>query len=112
MGWLFFTYHTLTMNQIDAFEQKGIPCNVDPDSRDSQELRKLGLIRVQGVIPVSLNNRIKAEARRSNRKADAVVGDYIQMGAQDMQQAEIREEESRLRERFGDNWMDVFQQVR
>lgn len=69
------------------------------------------MIRVQGIIEIALNERIKAAARRQGRNADLLVGRFITNGAKDLDKAEIQEEVARLRERFGDEWASILQQA-
>lgn len=78
-------------------------------SRDTATLREQGMIRVQGIIPTALNERIKAAARRQNLHADQLVGKFIVNSAIDLEKVEAQEEVARLRERFGDDWLNVLQ---
>lgn len=80
-------------------------------SKDTATLREQGMIRVQGIIPTALNERIKTAARRQGMHADQLVGKFIISGAADLEKVEAQEEVARLRERFGDDWLNVLQGV-
>lgn len=86
---------------------------VDPDddryltSGDATELKANGMIRVHGVIPIRLNERLKSMARAQNRTADLLIGELIQKTAKEVDRWEAEQYVSQLRERFGDNWMEI-----
>ncbi len=80
-------------------------------SRDTEALRAAGLIRVQGLIPISLNERIKSFAKKRSMKADELVGNLIEEGAKDLTRLEAQEHAKQLRTMFGDNWLEVMRQA-
>ena len=78
------------------------------EERDSPAaLRRRGLIRVHGQIPIVLNERLKAMARAQGRNADELIGDLIQQCTADVDRWEAEQEVQRLRDRFGDAWLEV-----
>ena len=81
-----------------------------PQSKEA-ELRANGLIRANGIIPIELNERFKAMARKQGRNADQFIGELLQKCAIELDRLEAEQEVKRLRERFGDDWFDVLRQV-
>lgn len=76
-------------------------------NRKTIELREQGLIRVHGVITIELNDRIKAAARREGIHADQLIGQLITKSQADVDRIEAQHEAIRLRQRFGEQWIDV-----
>ena len=72
---------------------------------EKQEEEKM--IRATGLIPASLNERLKLMARKQGRNADQLIGEMIQRSAGDVDRWEAEQEAARLRERFGDNWIEL-----
>lgn len=75
------------------------------------ELKANGMIRVSGIIPIEYNERLKAVARKQGKNADQLIGELLIELRSTLDQWEARQEAVRLRERFGDNWMQLLQQV-
>lgn len=79
-------------------------------SKDA-ELKASGLIRASGIIPIEYNERLKAMARKQGKNADQLIGELLLELRPVLDQWEARQEAARLRERFGDNWMQLLQQA-
>lgn len=75
------------------------------------ELRANGLIRANGIIPIEFNERLKAMARKQGKNADQLIGELLLELRPVLDQWEAKQEAARLRERFGDNWMQLLQQA-
>lgn len=75
------------------------------------ELKANGLIRASGIIPIEYNDRLKAMARKQGKNADQLIGELLLELRPMLDQWEAKQEANRLRERFGDNWMQLLQQV-
>ena len=86
--------------QNDLFKKRTLP-------NDAYKLREMGLIRIQGIIPIDLNKDLKSIARSRNMNADIFVGEIIQKAAVEIRNNKAREAVKRLREQFGDNWLEV-----
>lgn len=84
---------------------------IDDNSGRSAELREQGLIRVHGIISIELNSRIKAAARRQGMHADQFMGQLITNAAAEVEKVEAQQEVARLRERFGDDWINILKQA-
>ena len=69
------------------------------------------LIRTHASIPMQLNERFKAMARRQNKTAHDFIGEMLMQLAPVLDRMEAQIEAERLRERFGDEWLNVLQQV-
>lgn len=69
------------------------------------------LIRAYVLIPNTLNERLKAMARAQGRAADVVIGELVMKAAEDVERWEAEQEAIRLRERFGERWLQVLQEV-
>lgn len=70
-----------------------------------------GLVRASGVIPIEYNERLKAMARKQGKTADQLIGELLMELRPVLDQWEAKQEAMRLRERFGDQWMDLLQRV-
>jgi hypothetical protein len=81
----------------------------DPNSAAS--LRARGMVRSSGIIPIELNERFKAMARKQGRNADQFIGELLQKCSLELDRLEAEQEVQRLRERFGDGWLDVLRQA-
>lgn len=79
------------------------------ESRDA--LRAKGLIRAHALIPTELNERLKAMARKQGRNADQLIGELLEKSAAEVDRWEAEQEVARLRERFGDNWLEVLREA-
>lgn len=83
----------------------------DASASSAAELRAQGLIRVHGTITIKLNDRLKATARKQGIHATDFIGQLITKSADELDRIEAQLEAERLRERFGDNWIEILQQV-
>jgi predicted DNA-binding protein len=84
----------------------------EQEEQDSAaSLRARGLIRAHGIIPIELNERLKAMARKQGRNADQLIGELLEKSAADVDRWEAEQEVLRLRERFGSKWLDVLRQA-
>ena len=70
-----------------------------------------GFIRVSGAIPVELNQRLKATARKQNITADQLIGELIIKSAIELDRWEAEQEVAKLKERFGANWIEVLKKA-
>jgi|LakMenEpi03Aug12_release.lakeMendotaPanAssembly.Ray.scaffolds.fasta_scaffold1633403_1 hypothetical protein len=91
--------------------------NQDPAKKrtlpnEAHKLRDMGLIRIQGIIPIDLNNDLKSIARSRNMNADILVGEIILEAAVEIRDNKAREAAKRLREQFGDNWLEVLSSIK
>lgn len=90
-----------------------VPCRVfdDEDQPSLLDLKAQGLIRVQGTIPIALNERLKAMARSQRVHASQLIGDLIQKSAAEVDKYEARQAKLQLQEQFGPNWLQILQEV-
>lgn len=89
-----------------------LPSDNDQDDPNSAaSLRARGLVRSSNIIPIELNERFKAMARKQGRNADQFIGELLQKCAIELDRLEAEQEVQRLRERFGDAWLDVLRQA-
>jgi hypothetical protein len=90
-----------------------VPCRVfdDEDQPSLLDLKAQGLIRVQGTIPIALNERLKAMARSQKVHACQLIGDLIQKSAAEVDKYEARQAKLQLQEQFGPNWLQILQEV-
>jgi hypothetical protein len=91
--------------------------NEDPAKKrtlpnDAHKLREMGLIRIQGISPIDLNNDLKSIARSRCMNADIFVGEIIQKAAAEIRDNKAREAAKRLREQLGDNWLEMLSSVK
>lgn len=94
------------------FDMDTVPFEFDMQERDTPaSLRSEGLIRANGVIDIALNERLKALARKQGRNADQLIGELITRSAGEVDRLEAEQEAVRLRERFGDRWLDLLKQI-
>jgi predicted DNA-binding protein len=106
------TISTNGTRPIGAFADPSLFPDVDIENQDSAaSLRAKGLIRAHGLIPIELNERLKAMARKQGRNADDLIGELLQKSAADVDRWEAEQEVKRLRDRFGDAWLDVLRQA-
>ena len=106
------TISTNGTRSIGAFADQSLFPDVDVENQDSAaSLRAKGLIRAAGIIPIELNERLKAMARKQGRNADELIGELLQKSASDVDRWEAEQEVKRLRDRFGDAWLDVLRQA-
>ena len=75
----------------------------------SEALRQRGLIRAHGLIPIKLNERIKAMARKQGRTADHLIGELIEAASHIVDQHDAAEHAANLRELLGPNWLQILQ---
>ena len=78
---------------------------------DAASLKMAGLIRVHGIIPIELNDRLKAMARSKGQNADSFIGELIQGAAADIDKWEAQHAAEQLRRQFGDRWLEILQSV-
>lgn len=78
---------------------------------DTASLKMMGLIRVQGIIPIGLNDRLKSMARSKGRNTDVVIGELIQSATADIDKWEAQQIAQKLRQQFGDQWLEILQSV-
>lgn len=79
-----------------------------PPTKES-DLKANGLVRASGIIPIEFNERLKAMARKQGKTADQLIGELLMELCPVMDQWEAKQEAVRLRERFGDNWIQLLQ---
>jgi hypothetical protein len=96
-------------SQGNVFE--GVPGKKRTLPNDAHELRKMGLVRIQGIVPIALNEILKSTARANNMNADIYVGEVIQAASFNIREQEARGEVERLQQKFGNDFMDLFRQV-
>lgn len=82
----------------------------NPQSKES-DLRANGLVRANGIIPIEYNERLKAMARKQGKNADRLIGELLLEMQSKLDAWEAQQEVVRLRERFGDNWLNLLQQA-
>lgn len=78
---------------------------------DTASLKMIGLIRVQGIIPIDLNDRLKAMARSKGMNTDVVIGELIKSATADIDKWEAQQIAQQLRQQFGDQWLQILQSV-
>lgn len=77
-----------------------------------QDLKANGLIRSSLIIPIDLNERLKLMARKLGKNTDQLIGEmHVQFVAPMVDQWEAKQEAIRLRERFGENWLEILTQT-
>ena len=116
------TYATISTN---GHSTQQVLISSDPVTMKSDEtkmrqqtadLKAQSLIRVQGIIPIELNERLKGVARRHGRNADDLIGQLVKRAAAQLEEYEAEWEAeleaARLRERFGDNWLEILSRAR
>ena len=64
-------------------------------------------VRATGSIPTSLNDRFKAMARLQGKTADQFIGELLMSLAPQIDRMEAKQEAERLRDRLGDNWLQI-----
>jgi hypothetical protein len=74
---------------------------------DTASLKKMGMIRVQGIIPIGLNDRLKTMARSKGKNTDVVIGELIQSATADIDKWEAQQVAQQLRQQFGDQWLEI-----
>jgi hypothetical protein len=74
---------------------------------DTASLKMMGLIRVQGIIPIGLNDRLKTMARSKGKNTDVVIGELIQSATADIDKWEAQQVAQQLRQQFGDQWLEI-----
>lgn len=68
-------------------------------------------VRANGSVPAALNDRFKSMARSQGKTADQFIGELLMSLAPQLDQMEAKQEAERLRNRFGDNWLQILNQV-
>lgn len=68
-------------------------------------------VRAGGSVPAALNDRFKAMARLQGKTADQFIGELLMSLAPQLDHMEAKQEAERLRDRFGDNWLQILNQV-
>lgn len=106
----------MTATPIDFCADRRPAMHPIPDSAgmippDPQPGAGPDLIRSHALIPAALNERLKAMARAQGRTADVVIGELVVKAAEDVERWEAEQEAARLRERFGERWLQVLQEV-
>lgn len=84
---------------------------IPPQSDSSEALRQRGLIRASGIIPIKLNERIKAMARKQGRNADQLIGELIESASHIVDQHDATEHAAHLKELLGPNWLQILQEA-
>ena len=74
---------------------------------EPHELKKLGFVRMKSIIPISLNDLIKAEARRLGVNSDRIAGFYLCQGCSDMKRAALQADAAKMKELHGPNWLNM-----
>lgn len=92
------------------FDDKFNDQSQQPQLNDS-EPKTCGLVRATGSIPVEYNERLKAMARKQGKTADQLIGELLLQMQPMLDHWEAQQEAIRLRERFGDNWMQLLQEA-
>jgi predicted DNA-binding protein len=110
------TFSTNGINEascvIGRISDQALLSAAEQDEQDSTaSLRARGMIRAHGIIPIELNERLKAMARKQGRNADQLIGELLEKSAADVDRWEAEQEVIRLRERFGAKWIDVLRQA-
>lgn len=83
------------------------PDDDESSGHSAAVLKSNGLIRVQGIIPIDLNEQIKSMARRKGVNADVLIGQLIQQSRASVDDWEAQQEVARLQLRFGPQWASV-----
>jgi predicted DNA-binding protein len=77
-------------------------------SSKEQDLKGHGLIRSSLIIPIEHNERLKLMARKLGKNTDQLIGElHMEFVASMVDQWEAQQEAIRLRERFGENWLEI-----
>ena len=99
----------------EVFNEPTLIALPGPDQDDQTELdtdyTDRGLVRAHGLIDIALNDRLKALARKRKCRADQFIGELITRFAGELDRLEAEQEAARLRERFGDQWLELLQQT-
>ena len=82
----------------------------ETSSREA-ELKAKGMIRATGVIPIEYNERLKTMARKQGKNADQLIGELLIEMRATLDKWEAQQEVIRLRERFGDDWRKILDDV-
>lgn len=87
---------------------EAIEINEQPQSYSKDvDIKECGLIRASGIIPIEYNERLKVMARKQGKNADQLIGELLLEMRPALDQWEAKQEAARLRDRFGDNWMQL-----
>jgi hypothetical protein len=78
-----------------------------PQRGKDVDLKANGFVRANGIIPIEYNERLKAMARKQGKNTDQLIGELLMEMRPKLDQWEAAQEVERLRERFGDQWLDV-----
>jgi len=115
-GWWWHPIHSLhvmamtsNQKQSDLFNEQSSKKRTLPN--EAHKLREMGLIRIQGIIPLELNEDIKSMARIQNMNADILVGEIIQSATRELTKTKARLAAKQLQEQFGDAWLEILGDV-
>lgn len=75
------------------------------------EIDEPKFVRAAGSIPERLNERFKAMARRHDKTAEVFIGEMLMSLESVMDQMEAKIEAQRLREQFGEDWLDILREA-
>lgn len=78
-----------------------------PPRGEDADLKANGFARARAIIPIEYNERLKAMARKQDKNADQLIGELLLEMRPKLDQWEAAQEVERLRQRFGDQWLDV-----
>ena len=78
---------------------------------NNSEPRPTDMVDANASITVEFNERLKAMARKQGKTAKQLIGELLMDTRPVLDKWEAKQEATRLRERFGENWMQLFQQV-
>ena len=81
-----------------------------PATRE-EELHVRGLVRANIVVPIDHNERQKKLARKVGRKTDEFMGEHYMKLFKASQNEEALPEAKRLRDQFGDDWLEILRQA-
>lgn len=97
----------MTTNNVIPFETKALDFSIADAQEDIREELPPGYASARAGIPKELNERLKAAARRQGKTALIYIGEVLMNCAAELDRQEAVEEAKRLKERFGDGWLDV-----
>lgn len=95
------TNHIVQRRVFDDDDDQTSPRGEDAD------LKANGFARARAIIPIEYNERLKAMARKQDKNADQLIGELLLEMRPKLDQWEAAQEVERLRQRFGDQWLDV-----
>lgn len=102
-------FHPEVFNEPALISLSGSDLDDQPES--DADYADRGLVRAHGLIDIALNDRLKALARKRKCRADQFIGELITRFASELDRLEAEQEAARLRERFGDQWLELLKQT-